>query len=47
MLTASLCAGLSFPEAAKWANAAAGIVVGHLGATPVSAAELNPDTAAE
>jgi D-beta-D-heptose 7-phosphate kinase/D-beta-D-heptose 1-phosphate adenosyltransferase len=39
-LAACIAVGLNFPEAARVANAAAGIVVGKLGTQPVTAAEL-------
>ena len=39
-LAACVAGGLSFPEAARVANTAAGIVVGKLGTQPVTAAEL-------
>jgi len=39
-LAACVACGLSFPEAARVANIAAGIVVGKLGTQPVTAAEL-------
>ena len=39
-LTAGLVLGLSFPDAARMANMAAGVVVGKLGTQPVTQAEL-------
>ena len=40
VLTAALAAGESLEDAAALANKAAGIVVGHLGTSPINAAEL-------
>jgi D-beta-D-heptose 7-phosphate kinase / D-beta-D-heptose 1-phosphate adenosyltransferase len=39
-LAACIAANLSFPQAARVANAAAGVVVGKLGTQPITAAEL-------
>jgi len=39
-LAACIAAGVNFPEAARMANTAAGIVVGKLGTQPITAAEL-------
>ena len=46
-LAASVASGMSFPEAAETANAAAGVVVGKLGTQPVYLSELQAATAVD